>query len=401
MPSDRPTEPNRHTLLATIALILGGVGIGITEFVTMGLLPQIAQGLHASIPQAGYAISAYAVGVVVGAPVLAAWGAPRPRKGLLLGLAAAIVVGNVLSALAPTYETLLVARVLAGVPHGAYFGVASLVAIDLSPPGQSGRAVGRVMLGIPIANLVGVPLVTWMGQAIGWRSGYWTVAVVALAATALIAVFVPHSDPPDGASVWNELRAFGSVQVALTFLAGSIGFGGMFAMYSYVAPLITDVSGATEAMVPIALFAFGLGGLLGNTVGGRLADWSILRSIVLSSMAMAVVLVALALTARWFVAAVALIFLASAVAGCLAVAVMMRLITVARSAQTLGAASSHASLNIANALGAWLGGVVIARGHGYTAPSLVGAALALGGLAVFGLSILKHRRDMRHRQRGQ
>mgnify|MGYP000890036047 CR=1 FL=1 len=397
VPYDRPIAPARPALVATIALILGGIGIGITEFVTMGLLPEVAAGLHASIPQAGHAISAYAVGVVVGAPVLAAWGAPRPRKGLLLGLAAAIVVGNVLSALAPTYETFLAARVLAGLPHGAYFGVATLVAIDLAPAGQSGRAVGRVMLGIPIANLVGVPLVTWMGQAIGWRSGYWTVAVVALAATGLIALAVPRTGAPDGASVRNELRAFGSVQVALTFIAGSIGFGGMFAMYSYVAPLITEVSGAPPRLVPLALFAFGLGGLLGNTVGGRLADWSILRSIVLSSLAMAVVLVALALTAHWFVAALSLIFLASCVAGCLAVAVMLRLITVARSAQTLGAASSHASLNIANALGAWLGGIVIARGYGYAAPSLVGAALALGGLAVFGLSIVKHRRDMRTR----
>ncbi|HNQ08246.1 MAG TPA: MFS transporter [Tetrasphaera sp.] len=392
MPYDRPTPP---ALLATIALILGGIGIGITEFVTMGLLPQIAQGLHASIPQAGHAISAYAVGVVVGAPVLAAWGAPRPRKGLLIGLALAIVVGNALSALAPTYETLLVARVMAGLPHGAYFGVASLVAIDLAPPGQSGRAVGRVMLGIPIANLAGVPLVTWMGQAIGWRSGYWTVAVVALAATALIALAVPRTNAPDGASVRNELRAFGSVQVALTFIAGSIGFGGIFAMYSYVAPLITEVSGAPERLVPLALFAFGLGGLIGNTAGGRMSDWSVLRAIVISSLAMALALVALALTARWFVAALALIFLASITGGCLAVAVMLRLIGVARSAQTLGAASSHASLNIANALGAWLGGVVIARGHGYAAPSLVGAVLALGGLAVFGLSIVKHRRDLR------
>ena len=335
------------------------------------------------------------MGVVVGAPVLAAWGAPRPRKGLLIGLALAIVVGNALSALAPTYETLLVARVMAGLPHGAYFGVASLVAIDLAPPGQSGRAVGRVMLGIPIANLAGVPLVTWMGQAIGWRSGYWTVAVVALAATALIALAVPRTNAPDGASVRNELRAFGSVQVALTFIAGSIGFGGIFAMYSYVAPLITEVSGAPERLVPLALFAFGLGGLIGNTAGGRMSDWSVLRAIVISSLALALALVALALTARWFVAALALIFLASITGGCLAVAVMLRLIGVARSAQTLGAASSHASLNIANALGAWLGGVVIARGHGYAAPSLVGAVLALGGLAVFGLSIVKHRRDLR------
>lgn len=383
----------KHSSLATIALILGGVAIGITEFVTMGLLPQIAGGVRVDIPTAGHAISAYAVGVVIGAPVLAAWGASKPRKGLLLGLVVAIIVGNVLSALAPGYGSLVGARVLAGLPHGAYFGVATLVAIDLAPAGQAGRAVGRVMLGIPIANVAGVPLVTWMGQAIGWRSAYWFVAVVALGALAMIAVFVPRIVQADANSVMQELRAFGSMQVALTFIAGSIGFGGMFAMYSYVAPLITEVAGQPERFVPVALFAFGLGGIVGNTIGGRMSDWSVLRTIVIASVGMSVVLVVLALVATWFVAAVLFVFIASLVAAILAVGVMMRLITVANSAKTLGAASAHASLNIANAVGAWLGGIVIARGYGYAAPSLVGAVLALGGLVVFGLSILFHKRE--------
>ncbi len=383
----------KHSSLATIALILGGVAIGITEFVTMGLLPQIAGGVGVDIPTAGHAISAYAVGVVIGAPVLAAWGASKPRKGLLLGLVVAIIVGNVLSALAPGYGSLVGARVLAGLPHGAYFGVATLVAIDLAPAGQAGRAVGRVMLGIPIANVAGVPLVTWMGQAIGWRSAYWFVAVVALGALAMIAVFVPRIVQADANSVMQELRAFGSMQVALTFIAGSIGFGGMFAMYSYVAPLITEVAEQPERFVPAALFAFGLGGIVGNTIGGRMSDWSVLRTIVIASVGMSVVLVVLALVATWFVAAVLFVFIASLVAAILAVGVMMRLITVANSAKTLGAASAHASLNIANAVGAWLGGIVIARGYGYAAPSLVGAVLALGGLVVFGLSILFHKRE--------
>ena len=383
----------KHSSLATIALILGGVAIGITEFVTMGLLPQIAGGVGVDIRTAGHAISAYAVGVVIGAPVLAAWGASKPRKGLLLGLVVAIIVGNVLSALAPGYGSLVGARVLAGLPHGAYFGVATLVAIDLAPAGQAGRAVGRVMLGIPIANVAGVPLVTWMGQAIGWRSAYWFVAVVALGALAMIAVFVPRIVQADANSVMQELRAFGSMQVALTFIAGSIGFGGMFAMYSYVAPLITEVAGQPERFVPVALFAFGLGGIVGNTIGGRMSDWSVLRTIVIASVGMSVVLVVLALVATWFVAAVLFVFIASLVAAILAVGVMMRLITVANSAKTLGAASAHASLNIANAVGAWLGGIVIARGYGYAAPSLVGAVLALGGLVVFGLSILFHKRE--------
>ena len=197
----------KHSSLATIALILGGVAIGITEFVTMGLLPQIAGGVGVDIPTAGHAISAYAVGVVIGAPVLAAWGASKPRKGLLLGLVVAIIVGNVLSALAPGYGSLVGARVLAGLPHGAYFGVATLVAIDLAPAGQAGRAVGRVMLGIPIANVAGVPLVTWMGQAIGWRSAYWFVAVVALGALAMIAV-----------TLWVSWQLEGGAAVSYTHL---------------------------------------------------------------------------------------------------------------------------------------------------------------------------------------
>ncbi len=384
----------RQRTLATAALVLGGIAIGVSEFVSMGLLPEIAAGVGVTIPQAGHAISAYAVGVVIGAPVIAAWGASRPRKGLLLGLAAAIVLGNVLTAIAPTFGWLLVARVLAGLPHGAYFGVATLVAIDLMPAGQAGRAVGRVMLGIPIANLLGVPLATWLGQALGWRSAYWLVGVLAGSALALIAVTVPRIERVDANSVRQELRAFASVQVALTFVAGAIGFGGMFAMYSYVAPLVTEVTGVRSAVIPVFLFAFGLGGFVGNTLGGRLADWSVLRSIVVGSLATAGSLAVLARTARWFVPTLVFIFLAAVSASIMAVAVMLRLITVARSAQTLGAASSHASLNIANALGAWLGGLVIAPGYGYAAPSWVGVGLALAGLVVFGISIRKHRLDL-------
>ncbi len=239
-PGAAPRVPQpRHASLATLALILGGVAIGTTEFVTMGLLPDIAAGVGVDIPTAGHTISAYAAGVVIGAPLLAVLAATWPRKALLIGLMAAFTVGNVLSALAPTYGLLVASRFLAGLPHGAFFGVAALVAVDLAVRGQAGRAVGKVMLGIPIANVLGVPGATWLGQNLGWRSAYWLVSLIGVATIALIAYAVPHLPRDLTRTVRNELSALTSLQVWLTLGVGAVGFGGMFAMYSYIAPTVT------------------------------------------------------------------------------------------------------------------------------------------------------------------
>lgn len=385
----------RTVRLAFIALIMGGFAIGVTEFVTMGLLPQIADGVGVSIPTAGHTISAYAVGVVIGAPLIAAGGARLPRRALLLALMAVFAVGNTLAALAPGYGTLMAARFLAGLPHGAFFGLASLVAVSLAPPGRKGRAVGTIMLGIPIAMIVGVPTATWVGQAAGWRSAYWAVAVIGVLTVVAIRAWVPIT-PADPDQSWRrELRAFTSVQVWLTLAVGAIGFGGMFAMYSYIAPTVTEVTGLAESWVPVFLLVFGVGSILGTWLGGRMADWSILRSLVLNGSVMAALLLAFTVTSQWTVPALLTLFGVSAVTGAWVIGLQLRLMSVAGPAKTLGAAMNHAALNFANALGAWLGGLVIAAGYGYTAPSLVGAGLAGTGLLILGLSVLVHLRDTR------
>jgi DHA1 family inner membrane transport protein len=386
------SSPRQHAL-AVGALILGGIAIGVTEFVTMGLLPEVASDFAVTIPQAGHAISLYAAGVVIGAPVLAALGARLPRKGLLMALGVVIIAGNTLTAVAPTFDVLLVSRFLSGMPHGAFFGVASLVAVDLAEPGRAGRAVGRVMLGIPIANLGGVPLATWMGQHLGWRSAYWSVVVVTLITLVLVAWFVPRTPRDVEGTVLRELREFARVQVLLTLLVGAIGFGGMFAMLSYIAPVVTDVTGLPSSAVPTFLLAFGLGGFVGTWVAGRAVDWSVLRSIVIGCVGMGITLTAFALTAQWAVPAWLGVFLTAGLGSFLVIGLQLRLMQVAGAAQTLGAAGNHAALNTANALGAWLGGVVIARGYGLLAPSWVGVVLCFLGAAVLGLSLLLHKRE--------
>jgi MFS transporter, DHA1 family, inner membrane transport protein len=387
----------RVAMFAGFALILGGFGIGVAEFVTMGLLPQIAEGTGVDIPTAGHTISAYAVGVVVGAPVIAAWGARFPRRTVLVGLMAVFALGNLLAALAPGYTTLLAARFLSGLPHGAFLGLAALVAISLAPPGRSGRAVGTVMLGIPIATVVGVPTATWVGQALGWRTAYVGVAVVGVLTAVLVRLWVPET-PGDREQSWRrELKAFASLQVWLTMAVGAIGFGGMFAMYSYIAPTVTEVTGLSQGWVPVFLFAFGVGSIAGTVIGGRMADWSVLRSLVLSGSVMALLLLTFSVTSQWTVPALLTLFAVSAVTGTFVIGLQLRLMSVAGPAKTLGAAMNHSSLNAANALGAWLGGLVIAAGYGYTAPSIVGAALAAGGVLVLGVSLLVHVRQTRPR----
>ena len=396
--SGSPALSPRRTAAAIVALAIGGFTIGTTEFVTMGLLPEMARGVQVSIPQAGHVISSYALGVVIGAPLIAVLGARLPRKGLLLLLMVAYALANTATALAPSFLSLAGARFVAGLPHGAYFGVASLVAASLVDPVRKGRAVSRVMLGLAVANLVGVPAAAWLGQHLGWRSAYAAVTVLGLLTIALVALFVPVIRPDRDATGRRELKAFSRVQVWLTLLIGAVGFGGMFAMYSYIAPTVTDVTGLSSSAVPVYLLAFGIGGILGTTLGGVSADWSVLRSIVISNVAMGLALALFTVTAGQPVGAWLTVLLISAVGSMLAVTLQMRLMQVAGEAQTLGAALNHASLNMANALGAWLGGIVIAAGFGYTAPSWVGASLSLAGLLVVALSVLQHRYDVRRAQ---
>lgn len=382
-----PVTQARHTNLALAALVLGGIGIGTTEFLAMGLLPETAVDLGVSIPAAGASIAAYALGVVIGAPVLAVAGASWPRRTMLVGLLVTLAVGNALVALAPSFGLLVGARVLVGLPHGAFFGVASLAAVDLMPAGMAGRAVSRVMLGVPLANLAGVPGGTWLGQNLGWRTAYAAIAVLALVAAVLVRFVVPQSIPRQGGAMRRELRALRKPQVWLTLLTGAIGFGGMFAMNSYIAPTFTEVTRQPSSIVPFVMFMLGVAGLIGTTVAGRMTDWSVLRTVAIGLGALAVNLALFTVTAQWLVPAIISVVLCSICAGLLVVGLQMRLMQVAGDARNLGAASNHAALNVANALGAWLGGVVLAAGWGYAAPSWVGAGLATAGLAIFAVSL--------------
>jgi MFS transporter, DHA1 family, inner membrane transport protein len=371
----RATSPS----LGILALATGGFAIGTTEFMVMGLLPQIADGVGVSIPTAGHLISAYALGVVVGAPVLAVAGARLPRRALLVALMTSYAVANALSALAGSYGLLLLARFADGVPHGAFFGVASLVAADLARPGREGRAVATVMIGLSVANVVGVPAATWLGQHLGWRSAFWV-------------AFLPSRPGNAAATGRRELRLFADPQAWLTLLAGAVGFGGMFALYSYIAKVVTVVGGLADGAVPVFLLAFGLGMVAGTWLAGALADWSVFGSLLGSSAAMALLLVGFGLVAPAGWVALVPAFLVAATSSVLVVTLQLRLMDVAGNAQTLGAAMNHSSLNIGNAVGAWLGGLVIGAGWGYRAPSFGGAALAVAGLLILLASARAHRR---------
>ncbi len=383
-------------LPAMSALALGGFAIGTTEFATMGLLPQMADTFDISIPTAGHAISLYALGVVVGAPLIACLAARLPRKGLLIALTIALAVGNALSAAAPNAELLMAARFVAGLPHGAYFGIAAVVAAALVPPDRRGTAVARIMVGLTLANLLGVPVATAAGQRVGWRAAYVAVAVIAVVTALAVARWLPRLVAPQGAGVAAELRAFRRPQVWFALVTGMVGFGGMFAVYSYISPLTTEVAGLSGGAVPWVLAVFGLGMTIGATVGGRFVDRSVMGTVFGALIAVSAVLVVFGLTASVPVAAFGSVFLIGFVSQILASALQVRLMDASPDAPSLASSSNHSALNIANGAGAWLGGLAISAGWGYTATAWVGLALSLAGLAVAGVSVAVERRVLDH-----
>lgn len=379
----RPARP----FLVFLALAMGGFAIGTTEFASMSLLPYFSRGLGIDEPTAGHVISAYALGVVVGAPTLAIAGARFSRRTLLLVLMALFAVGNGMSALAPSYGTMLAFRFLSGLPHGAYFGVAALVAASLVPPGRRTFAVSRVMLGLTTATVVGVPLANWMGQALGWRWGFGIVAVLGLATVLLVALFAPRDVAERTASPLRELGALRLPQVWLTLGIGAIGFGGLFAVYTYLASTLVAVTGVPATWVPVVLCIFGIGMTVGNLVVPRFADRALMPTaggLLLWSAA------ALALFpfAAHDIRLVSIDVFLIGMGGALGTVLQTRLMDVARDAQGLAAALNHSAFNTANALGPWLGGLAIAGGHGWTSTGWVGCALALGGFAIWAVSAL-------------
>lgn len=375
-----------------VALALGGFGIGTTEFVAMGLLPEMAAGLGVSEPTAGHVISAYALGVVVGAPLLAALTARIPRRALLIALMIAFTVGNAASVFAPSYETLMLARFVAGLPHGAYFGVAALVAAHLAEPGKRAKAVAMVMMGLSVANVVGVPVAAWLGQTVGWRSAFALVAVIGVATVLSLLIWIPQLDAMPASNPITELGALGRPQVWMTLIVGMVGFGGMFAVYTYISTTLTDVSGLGTSFIPLALMLYGLGMVAGNFVGGYLADRALMKGLFISMASLAIVLAIFVLAVRNPYTALVFVFLIGLAGSSMVPGLQTRLMDVAEDAQTLAASLNHAALNIANAFGAWIGGVVIAAGYGYTAPAAVGSLLAVAGLVVLAAAVIMQRR---------
>lgn len=379
--------------LAVLALALGGFGIGTTEFVAMGLLPEIASGMGVSEPTAGHVISAYALGVVVGAPLIAAVTARMARRTLLLLLMALFTVGNLISMLAPTYDTLIAARFLAGLPHGAFFGVAALVAAHLMGPRNRAKAVAHVMSGLTVATVLGVPTASWLGQSLGWRAAFGLVVGVGVVTLVALWFWLPFQLRfMASTSPMTELGALRRTQVWLALLVGMIGFGGMFAVYTYITTTMTDVAGLPRPLVPLALMVFGLGMFCGNLIGGRLADRSVIRALYLSMGALATVLTVFVVASHNPWTALLVLFGIGASGSAVGPALQTRLMDVAHDAQTLAAALNHSALNIGNATGAWVGGVVIAAGWGYTAPAAAGAVLALVGMAILTVSVLLQNR---------
>ncbi|MHA7987188.1 MFS transporter [Rathayibacter sp. CAU 1779] len=392
--TDGPALSPARTRLALLALALGGFGIGSTEFVAMGLLPNIASDLlpqlYAANPadanaQAGWIISAYALGVVVGAPTIAAAAARWPRKRLLLWLLVTFTLGTVAAAVAPTFGLVLVARFVAALPHGAYFGIASLVAASLMGPGKRGRGVAFVLSGLTIANVVGVPAITWIGQQAGWRIAYLAVAGIFALTFLAVMLAVPWQAGNAEATMRRELKAFTRPQVWFTLAIGAIGFGGLFALYTYIAPIVTDVAGLPEWAVPLMLVCCGLGMTVGNLVGGAMADRSVKRTMLTFFVVLMAALIGVGALAQNWVALAVGVFLVGASASAISPAIQTRLMDVARDSQSIAAALNHSALNIGNSFGAYLGGVVIAAGFGYRAPVWVGLVLtALGLLLAIG-----------------
>lgn len=377
------------------ALALGGLAIGTTEFASMGVLPGFATDLGVSVPTAGIAISAYALGVVVGAPLITLIGARWPRKQMVVVLAVALVVFNALSAVAPSFLPFVGLRFLSGLPHGAYFGAAAVLGSALVPPARRARALATVMLGLTIANIVGVPAATWLGETFGWRSAYWAVTIVALVTVLAVVTLVPNVREAGGGSIRGELTALYRPQVWLTLGVIAAGFGGLFAVYSYINPILTNQAGVSATTVPLMLGALGVGMTIGNVAGGRFAERAPRLTIALALVAYAAVLVAFVFAAHDAVAATVGLFALGFVGLSAGPALMGRLIDFAAEGPSLAAASFHSAFNVANALGAALGGVVLASGLGYDAPAAVGAALPLVGLVILAVSVGLERRTAR------
>jgi DHA1 family inner membrane transport protein len=366
------------------ALAIGGFGIGLTEFVIMGLLPEIAADFAVSIPTAGYLVSGYALSVVFGGIFLTAGVARRNRKHTLAALMILFIIGNLISAVAGSYALLMTGRVVAALCHGAFFGVGSVLAASLVAPSKKGAAIAVMFGGLTSATVLGVPFGTFLGQHFGWRSTFWAITAIGVMAFVGLLAFVPKQSSPSGQGVGlrTELRAFRQPQVWLSLLITVLGFGAMFGAFTYVAPMMTHVAGFADSSVSWLLMVFGVGLFVGNVYGGKAADRALSATLLVCLAALSLTLILFVFTAHSKIGAVLTLFLLGTFGFGTVPALQMRVLKYARSTPTLASGVNISAFNLGNALGAYLGGITISAGFGYTSPSVVGAVLAVLALVV-------------------
>lgn len=379
--------------LPLLALAMASFGIGTTEFVIMGLLPEVAADLSVTIPAAGLLVTGYALGVVIGAPIVAIITNSLPRKATLIGLSSIFVLGNFLCAVAPDYWFLMGARVVTAFCHGAFFGIGAVVAANLVPPNQRASAIALMFAGLTLANVLGVPLGTALGQALGWRSTFWAVVLIGILAVSAIAIWVPRDIPHAAGNIIREFAVLKRPQVLLTMMMSVLASASLFSVFTYIAPLLRDVTGFTPHTVTYVLLLFGVGITIGNLLGGRLADWRLMPSLMASFVGLTVVLVAFVFLSPFAAAAVATVFIWGILVFAVVPPIQMRVVDAAVGAPNLASTLNQGAFNLGNAAGAWIGGAAITVGIGYAELPWVGAALAVGALGLCVVSQSLERRD--------
>ncbi len=380
--------------LPILALAVASFCIGTTEFVIMGLLPEVAADLGVSIPAAGLLVTGYALGVVIGAPIIAVGTARLPRKPVLIGLAMMFVLGNLLCAIAPTYWTLMIARVITAFGHGAFFGIGSVVAASLVPANKRASAIALMFAGLTLANILGVPGGTALGEAYGWRATFFAVVVIGLLSVAAIAFLVPAGvAPPGKGGVAGEVKVLGKLQVWLAMIISALASGSLFAVFTYIKPILTDVTGVSVESVTWILLLFGGGMTIGNIIGGKLADWKLMPTAIGALVVMAAIHVAFAELSYSAPAAILLIFMWGVITFVIVPPMQMRVVETASEAPNLAATLNQGAFNAGNAAGAWAGGAAISMGVSYADLPFVGAAIALTAFGVALFSFALDRRD--------
>jgi DHA1 family inner membrane transport protein len=379
--------------LPLLALAIASFGIGTTEFVIMGLLPEVARDLRVSIPSAGLLVTGYALGVVVGAPIIAVLTSRLPRKPALLGMVGMFILGNLLCAIAPNYALLMAARVVTAFCHGAFFGIGSVVAADLVPPNKRAGAIALMFAGLTLANVLGVPFGTALGQDFGWRATFWAVVVIGLISAGAIAVWVPANIPMKPANLMQEVGVLRKVQVILAMAISVLASASLFSVFTYITPILENVTGLAPHWVTGVLLVFGVGLTVGNLLGGRLADWKLMPSLLVTFVVLVVVLVAFVFTSREVGAAGATGLVWGILAFALVPLLQLRVVDKAVEAPNLASTLNQGAFNLGNASGAWLGGIPILLGAGYDTIPWLGAGIALVALALSVLSDRLERRD--------